>query len=363
MGGNLTAINLGTERTARAIEAGDNHTCAILDNESVKCWGANASGQLGLGDTINRGDNSSDMGDSLLAVNLGAGRTATAIAGGYAHTCAILDNESVKCWGSNSSGQLGLGDTDSRGDSSSDMGDNLTTVDLGSGRTAKAISTGDSHTCAILDNEKVKCWGANTYGQLGQGDDNNRGDVPGEMGGNLTTVDLGSGRTATSITTGAGHTCALLDDDSVKCWGRGLVGQLGDGKASHLDSPPNLSIKLGTGRTAKAIAAGNFHTCAILDNSSIKCWGKNDSGQLGLSDTENRDRTNEMADNLPVVDLGAGRTARGFSAGDRHTCSVLDNASLKCWGKNESGQLGLGVDSTRGDEPSEMGDNLPAISL
>ena len=243
------------------------------------------------------------------------------------------------------------------------MGDSLTTVDLGSGRTAKAISTGGCHTCTILDNANVKCWGDNTYGQLGQGDNSNRGDGSNEMGGNLNSVNLGSGRTATSITSGTGYTCALLDDDSVKCWGRGLVGQLGDGKASHLDSPPNLSIKLGTGRTAKAIAAGNFHTCAILDNSSIKCWGLNDSGQLGLGDTENRDRTNEMDDNLPVVDLGAGKTARGFSAGDRHTCSVLDNASLKCWGKNDSGQLGLGDDSTRGDVSGEMGDNLPAISL
>ena len=119
MGDNLLAVDLGTGKTARAIEAGDNHTCAILDNESVKCWGANASGQLGLGHTNIRGDNSSLMGDNLLAVDLGSDRTAKAIAAGYAHTCAILDNSLVKCWGSNTSGQLGLGDTDNRGDNSS----------------------------------------------------------------------------------------------------------------------------------------------------------------------------------------------------------------------------------------------------
>ena len=119
----------------------------------------------------------------------------------------------------------------------------------------------------------------------------------------------------------------------------------------------------------KPRATGYIHTCSILDNSSIKCWGRNDSGQLGIGDTGNRgDGTNssgltEMGDNLPAVDLGAGRTARAISAGDRHTCVVLDNTSLKCWGKNESGQLGLGDNSPRGDNSSEMGGNLPVISL
>ncbi len=302
------------------------------------------------------------MGDNLLAVDLGSDRTAKAIAAGYAHTCAILDNSLVKCWGSNTSGQLGLGHTNNRGDNSSFMGDNLLAVDLGT--TAKAISAGDSHTCAILDNSQVKCWGDNTYGQLGQGDEINRGYDSNQMGGSLNPVNLGSGRTAISITTGTGYTCALLDDDSVKCWGRGHAGQLGHGKTTSVDSPPNSSIKLGTGRSAKVITAGDFHTCAILDNSSIKCWGLNDSGQLGLGDTSNRgDGSNEMADYLPVIDLSSGKTARAISTGDSHTCALLDNASLKCWGKNDSGQLGLEDTSNRGDDSGEMSDNLPAISL
>ena len=156
--------------------AGSAQSCFMLDNGSVKCWGKNNLGQLGLGDTINRGDNSSEMGDNLTAIDLGNGRTATAIAAGNHHTCAILDNASIKCWGSNASGQLGLGNTSNRGDNSSEMGDNLTAIDLGNGRTAKAIATGDSHTCAILDNASIKCWGSNASGQLGLGDDDNRGD-------------------------------------------------------------------------------------------------------------------------------------------------------------------------------------------
>ena len=102
----------------------------------------------------------------------------------------------------------------------------------------------------------------------------------------------------------------------------------------------------------------------MLDNSSIKCWGLNDEGQLGQGVTSNLgDGSNEMGDSLTAVDLGTGKTARAITAGDSHTCAVLDNASLKCWGKNDSGQLGLGNTSTRGDGSGEMGDNLPAIGL
>jgi len=112
------------------ITAGSAYSCFILDNGSVKCWGENNLGQLGLGDIINRGDNSSDMGDNLTIVDLGTGRTATAIATGDSHTCALLDNASVKCWGENSYGQLGLGDNSTRGDNSSEMGDNLPIISL-----------------------------------------------------------------------------------------------------------------------------------------------------------------------------------------------------------------------------------------
>ena len=250
------------------------------------------------------------------------------------------------------------------------MGDSLTAVDLGNERTAKAIAAGNQHTCAILDNSSVKCWGFNASGQLGLGNTNNRGDGSNQMGDNLTAIDLGSGRTATSITTGTGYTCVLLDDDSVKCWGRADYGQLGAGKTEEYNEPDASPIALGTGITATAIASGYFHTCAILDNSSIKCWGLNDSGQLGIGDTSNfGDGVNGLGSNeivdLPTVDLGAGRTTRAITAGDSHTCALLDNFSVKCWGKNESGQLGLGDNSTRGDGSASggMGDILPVIGL
>ncbi len=113
------------------IAPGYDHTCAILDDNSVKCWGSNASGELGLGDRNQRGNNANEMGDKLPKVDLGTGRTAKALLARSADTCAILDDNSVKCWGSNYQGQLGLGDTNDRGDEANEMGDKLPKVDLG----------------------------------------------------------------------------------------------------------------------------------------------------------------------------------------------------------------------------------------
>jgi alpha-tubulin suppressor-like RCC1 family protein len=349
---------------------GGYQTCIQSTLGSVKCWGQNTDGQLGLGSTTNRGDGASEMGTNLPAVSLGTGRTSLAIGPGSYHTCALLDNRQVKCWGSNFAGQLGLGDTNNRGDAASEMGDSLPAVSLGTGRTAKAIEAGGYHSCAILDNSQVKCWGQNTYGQLGIGDTAHRGDAASEMGDSLPTVSLGTGRTATQLGAGAFYTCALLDNAQVKCWGSNTYGQLGLGDTSTRgdagsemgDSLPTVS--LGAGRSATAIAVGSYHACALLDNSRVKCWGYNVSGQLGLGDTSNRgDGASEMGDSLPLIDLGSGRTVLTLAAGWRNTCAVLDNYTAKCWGYNTYGDLGLGDTAHRGDGASEMGDNLTAISI
>src|SRR6185503_9605546 len=107
-----------------------------------------------------RGDTAASMGNALKTINLGTGRTAKVLRGGSSHACAILDNDQIKCWGSNSSGgQLGTGDRANRGTNVVEMGDNLPQVDLGTGRRAKAVAVGVRHTCAILDTDQVKCWG------------------------------------------------------------------------------------------------------------------------------------------------------------------------------------------------------------
>ncbi len=369
MGDDLPTVDLGSGRTAKAITAGASHTCAILDNDTVKCWGSNGYGRLGLGDTVRRGDHENEMGDNLPIVNLGTERTAKAISAGEGHTCAILDDDTVKCWGYNNYGQLGLGNTANRGDGANEMGDNLPIVNVGTGRTAKAISAGNHHTCALLDNDALKCWGSNGYGRLGLGDTYARGDSASEMGDNLPAVDLGDGRTAKSVSAGGLFTCARLDNDSVKCWGSG-GSQLGlEDSTSRGDHENEMgdylaAVDLGTNRTAKAISAGpNGFVCAILDNDSVKCWGNNDDGQLGLGDDSGRgDYADSMGDSLPIAELGES-SAISVTTGLYHTCALLDNDTIKCWGRNSDGQLGVGDTINRGDDPDEMGALLPGVLL
>ncbi|AKT37187.1 uncharacterized protein CMC5_013170 [Chondromyces crocatus] len=370
MGASLPAVDLGTGELAVAIAAGGSHTCALLAGGSIKCWGSNSFGELGLGDTAHRGDEPGEMGDALPAVDLGTGRTATALTVGYRHACALLDDGSVKCWGSGQNGRLGLGDTASRGNGNGQMGDLLPTVDLGTGRTAKAISAGAFHTCVVLDDDSVKCWGVNSRGQLGLGDMLLRGDEPGEMGNALPVVALGAGRTAKAITTGYEHTCALLDDDRVKCWGNGFNGRLGQGDQEHRgDGPGEMgnalpAVDLGTGLTARSIRAGEFHTCALLSNATVKCWGMGTYGQLGLGDNAHRgDAAGEMGDALPAVDLGAGFSIAAVHVGAQHSCARSQTATVKCWGHGGQGRLGQGNTANRGKAAGEMGDQLPVIPV
>ena len=365
-----TAASTQSQARMRYLSAGDNHTCIVLSDNTVKCFGMGAEGQLGSGTTDNIGDGTGSSVATASAVSLGAGRTARSISAGASHTCALLDNASVKCWGSGLYGRLGYADSNNRGDASGQMGDSLPAVALGTGRTALQISVGAQHSCALLDNYTVKCWGRGNYGQLGIGSTATIGDGAGEMGDSLVAVAFASGRSARAIAAGSNHTCALLDNASVVCWGRGNSGQLGQGATSNIGHSGSATvastpaIDLGTGRTALALSAGDAHTCAILDNATLKCWGSGGNGRLGSGATNNLgDGANEMGNALGIVDVGSGRTARAISAGIAHTCAVLDNASVKCWGNGGFGRLGYGNQNDLGDGANEMGSSLAAVSL
>ena len=372
MGDALNPIDLGSGRAAKAVATGDKHTCAILDDNTVKCWGDSNVGQIGAGQRLaDVGDEMGEMGDALNPIELGSGRTAKAITAGDNHTCAILDDNTVKCWGGNGDGQLGQGNADSIGDGSGEMGDDLDPIALGDGRTAKAITAGTGHTCALLDDNTVKCWGGNSSGQLGQGNTDSIGDGSGEMGDTLNPIDLGSGRTAKAVAAGNLHTCAILDDNTVKCWGGNSSGQLGQGNAANIgDGSGEMGdalapIDLGDGRTAKAITAGANHTCALLDDNTVKCWGHGNDGRLGNEAATSRvgDAMSEMGDALAPIDLGSGRTAKAITAGANHTCALLDDNAIKCWGGSAFGQLGQGGTANIGNMPGQMGDALPPIDL
>eukprot|EP01083_Nonionella_stella_P056620 148974_1 len=169
MGDNLLEIDLGASFIPMQIVTGWYHTCALSNASKVKCWGYNLHGQLGYGDTNNRGDGANEMGDSLLEIDLGSNFTAMQIVGGWRYTCALSTENKVKCWGYNQHG-LGYEDSEARGDGPNEMGDNLLEIDLGASFIPMQIVTGWDHTCALSNASKVKCWGYNLHGQLGYGD-------------------------------------------------------------------------------------------------------------------------------------------------------------------------------------------------
>jgi alpha-tubulin suppressor-like RCC1 family protein len=371
-GDNMLFAQLGTGRTATALAAHNETTCAILDDATLKCWGDNLYAQLGQESYANNlGSTSFTIGDSLPPIKLGTGRTARAVAVGEQHVCAVLDNGQLKCWGSGGGtdwSALGYGDTMTRGLPGS-MGDNLPAVNLGTGRTATAVACGASHTCAILDNACVKCWGYNAAGELGQGNITNVGAAPGQMGDNLPCIDLGAGSAKPKlISAGWNSTCALFDNGRVKCWGSNADGQLGlEDQVDRGDQPGEMGtalpyLALGTGRTVTALSVAAYQVCAALDDGDVKCWGGNAFAELGTGDGAPRGSTpGDMGDALLPVNLGTG--LHGTTVGTSYTasCAVLSNMRLKCWG--EGGVLGDALDITLGDRPSEMGDNLPYADL
>jgi alpha-tubulin suppressor-like RCC1 family protein len=300
--------------SATTITAGAYHTCARLSNGSVKCWGRNASGQLGDGTTTNR--------SVPVVVKRLAG--ATSIGAGAAHTCARLSSGLAKCWGLNASGQLGDGTTSRR----------LTAVTVKSLSAVKAITAGANHTCAITGSAKtVKCWGNNSSGQLGIGSTSRK----------LTATTVRSITGATSIAAGSAHTCAVAGSTgAVKCWGGNKSGQLGDGSTTRrLQAVAVRTTPTAALTRATAVAAGAAFSCARLTSGVVKCWGANASAQLGDGTTSTRLRA--------VTNAGLSGTTR-IAAGASHACAqaASSGGGVACWGSNGSGQLG---DGTTGNRP------------
>ena len=346
LGENLPEVDVGGDgATPWRISAGGDHTCVVFTGGRIKCWGKNRAGQLGLEDDRNRGDGEGQMGTALPYVDLGKNGRVRDVAAGGSHTCVLFEDGRIKCWGKNDAGQLGLGDFRNRGDGGGEMGTALPFVDIGDGKAAKAISAGHGHTCAVLEGGALLCWGKNDKGQLGVGDSRHR-NVP-------VALDLGDGVEVVSVSAGGEHTCALLGDDSMKCWGEGGVGQLLGGNPDDQNAPPDDPMDLDDNLVARDISMGPSHACALLNHGRVKCWGKNDVGQLGQGDTDGVGKTSsdpdDELDEIPPVDLGTDVTVRAVAVGSRHSCAMLDGGGVKCWGANDSGQLGLGTSVGSGD--------------
>jgi E3 ubiquitin-protein ligase HERC3 len=228
MGDNLLPVNLGAGRTALAIATGVGHTCVLLDTHQIKCWGGDYWGELGRGDTPGTG-----------LVDLGTGRSAVAVSAGHGHTCALLDNAQVKCWGRNEFGALGLGDLANRGLHTADLGDNLPAIDLGTGGIPRSVHAYSGHTCVVMDNDVIKCWGVNDAGQLGVGNTTRYGSQPGQMGDNLPAANPGATAPLAGFTGHTSHNCAWFTDGRLVCWGSNTQGELGLGDTADRGDSPN----------------------------------------------------------------------------------------------------------------------------
>lgn len=298
-------------KPAAQIASGVAHTCALLEDATVYCWGLNYHGQLGNG--VNTGTLNANPNPSPVPLAAPASR----LAAGSMNTCVIYAAGTTGCLGDNSFGQLGFSPTGS-------LNTTPKAISLG-GAAAKKIAIGGNYACVLLTTLSVKCMGFNPSGQLG----NNA-----HLGsGGSTPVTAGLSGPAADLETGSGHACAILQDLTTWCWGDNSLGQLGIGAADETDHFNPLKVSIGS---AQLLAMGGTHTCTRLLAGGVDCWGSNLTGQLGVPDNI----TTFTPNPTPLLSSFEGN-ASAVDAGGPHTCVILPAGSVKCAGDNSDGQLGV----------------------
>jgi alpha-tubulin suppressor-like RCC1 family protein len=315
---NSPVLVASTLTNIRRVAAGDEYACALGNDGTAACWGLGESGQRGDGTFT-----TFSAGPAIVPGVSGA----TALASGYSHTCALLADATMQCWGRNLDGELGTG---VMADPSGPPG-TATPVAVNGVSNAVAIATGAYHTCAVRSDGTVQCWGLNGNAQLGDGTFTN----------SATPLTVAGLSTATAVTGGAGHTCALLRDGTVMCWGDNECGQLGDGTQARGLAP----VQVVGINNAVAVTAGWLHTCAVLSDGGVMCWGDNAYGQLGNGST--------TSSSAPVRVNGITRATAATAGWWHHSCALLGDTSVRCWGANEWGQRGDGT-TTSSTLPSSV---------
>lgn len=304
-----SAITFGGT-AATAITAGGDHTCVILNTSptTVRCWGFNDLGQLGNG-TTTFGANPTPTAVFMTDTSGPELSGVTRIAAGQSHTCALTTDGTTggiaQCWGSNLSGEVG------NGSSSANLENPVLVADVGGSGSLTGItdiSAGGQHTCAVTGGGNVRCWGSNSAGQLGNSatpSGVSRTPIA-VLVAQTPETELGG---VTAIATGSGHTCALTTDGStsgiVQCWGANNVGQLGDGTTVNRSNPTPVFLVGTAGATltdVTSIAPGGQHTCALTSTGAARCWGRSDFGQVGDGTFTTRLNPAAVVDELPIVE-------------------------------------------------------------
>jgi len=289
---------------------GATHSCLLERSGRVQCWGSDRFGQLGDPDAAVAHD-----AHRATAAEVRGLSGVIDLAVGTFHSCALLDTGRARCWGHGGFHQLGNANTD----------DSRQPVELtGLGR-AVELALGEGHSCARLASRRVACWGRNTFGQLGDGTTTDRA-TPAEIADLEGVLQLVAGRD---------HVCARVDGGEVRCWGGALDGQMGDGHRGEPEGYRTRPVVVPGVSDAMDLVAGSAHTCAILAAGTVRCWGRGDGGQLGNG-------PGGWA-SLRAVTVPRLRDAVQLAAGAAHTCARTAAGQLPCWGFNNLGQLGDGT--------------------
>lgn len=306
-------INLGKSAPvtvigiANAVEisAAENHTCALLEDKNVKCWGNNSKRQLGNTILNTQNKNASSTAVDVTSIQ---GLAVNSISVGSTYGCALIEGGDIKCWGSTPNGS-----------SAADL------LEL-TNKNPIHLATGSAHACAVLTGNQVQCWGDNKYSQLGH--INNAAAL-------VTGID-----NALRVSSKSTHSCALLNTGRVKCWGYNESGQVGNGER---DSKP-VTIPALVGGLSKVISlsSGEQYNCAVTNEGQVLCWGNNLDSQLGFTSPAGAPDVRPLSPRPKIV-VGL-TTAKEVSVSQNHSCAFLSNAaneeSVSCWGKNDLGQLG-----------------------
>jgi alpha-tubulin suppressor-like RCC1 family protein len=300
----LRPKRIGNEETWVKVRCGTAHTCALKADGSVWCWGSNTDGELGQGDVISRAS-PTRVPLAFLAIDIESRSN---------FACGLLSDQSLWCWGDNLEGQLGLG---------SAQADELKPRQVPLRAGCASMALGQGHSCVILSDGALWCWGRNSKSHLG---------IRKALGVQFRSPQaIGNNRDWLAIDANQEFTCAIKADRSLWCWG-GLPGGALVEEPKLFDSGPFTSVRTNT-----------FHACAISLSGVASCWGRNIEGQLGLGDFAPHPNPAPLLER-PIFEIAAGRF---------HTCQRRANESIWCSGANDVAQLGLG-DTLRRSTLSEV---------
>lgn len=317
------------------VSVGDQHSCAILADNSLWCWGANNAGQLG----INTQDASKDVPTRVPLESW------EAVSAGSSHTCGITTGGHLYCWGETTNGRLGQ----------SNPSNPRQPVKIDEGPFI-AVAAGGAHSCAVKEGGDLYCWGFNNSGQVGDGTNENKSEP-------TLIAPPEAGRPWMSVTAGEAHTCAIGETASgprAYCWGDASNGRLGNDQASGVETTPTMAEGALRNANTHTISAGAAHTCATASVSNTRrsyCWGVGASGRLGTGNDQNFQIPDRVEGNDKFETITAGK---------EHSCGIMENGEAYCWGENIRGQLGIDSEENTALSPTEIampfGLGLKAIS-